>query len=95
MKLVLSSVIALGLATTAFAGNSDRYNDLRLNTAVGHVTSHDTARTTPVQAFRAINAPVRVAPQDNRVRISTRNATARTPYAYQNPHGVGPDNDSR
>jgi len=92
MKLIVTSVVALTLATSAFAnGKSDRYNDQRLDTAVGHVDSFAQSRATAKKVTPT-------APRAATLRISTRNnATAQAPrgYAYANPYGVGPNNDSR
>ena len=82
MKLFLSAFVAAGIATAVSAGNSDRYNDLRFDSAIGHVTqSADASRL-----------------QDGLqpVALSSRNESSeRTPYPYISPYGVGPSNDSR
>lgn len=79
MKLILSTLIAAGLATSAVANQSDRANDLRLDAAAEQVSATEASATTQ---------PVIV--------LSTRNAQKSTkPYAYTNPYGVGPSNDSR
>ena len=79
MKLLITTLVAGTVATAAAADKGDRYNDLRLNTAVGHVT----------YAASASKA--------KRTTISTRNKAdqKKVPYAYTNPYGVGPYNDSR
>lgn len=83
MKLIFSTLLVADLATSAVAGNSDRYNDLRLDTAVGHVTKD-----------KAVAAPKATKPQV--VTLSSSNkAKAGKGYAYSNPYGVGPANDSR
>ncbi|WP_370402082.1 hypothetical protein [Sulfitobacter sp. JB4-11] len=82
MKLLLTTVIAAGLASSAIAGTSGGTQDLRIDATAGYLT--DKALTTP--RTRA----------DVQPRISTRNAAKRKPkYAYSNPLGVGPNNDSR
>ncbi len=88
MKLLITSALAATLATAAFAGNSDRYNDLRLDTAVGHVDSFAQAPKADARPVTQIYAPT----------FSTRNASTEQTtggYAYSNPYGVGPNNDSR
>ena len=79
MKLIFSAAIAALISTTAFAGTSDRYKDLRFDTA--------TKTQAPDRATH-LSAPL------TQTVLSTRD-TKRKPYAYQNPFGVGPNNDSR
>ena len=82
MKLLLISFLAAGIATAASAGNSDRYNDLRFDSAAGHVS--DTSTGTGSQDILLPAA------------ISSRSEQSEgTSYPYINPYGVGPDNDSR
>lgn len=81
MKLVLTTLLAAGLATSAFAGSSGGSYDQGGKAATGGVT-HENAAVTTVE----VKQP----------RISTRNASkGAPPYAYSNPLGVGPYNDSR
>ena len=80
MKLIITAVIAATIAGGALAGTSDRYNDQRLDTAVGHITDEKTA--------------VNVKPQT--VVLSSNNGNGGgASYPYINPYGVGPSNDSR
>ena len=82
MKFVLTVFVAASITTAVSAGNSDRYNDLRFDTAVDHVTqaSDRPASQTGLQP----------------VALSSRSQSSeRTPYPYINPYGVGPNNDSR
>lgn len=83
MKLILVTFITATLATSAFAGNSDRYNDQRFNSAVGHQT--DKAKTS--QSVRTAATVV----------FASRNAKSKSDGRYldANPLGVGPYNDSR
>lgn len=83
MKLILTTVIAATLATGAFAGNSDRYNDLRLDTSIGHVSVETNAIVLKPQS-----RPVGIT-------LSSSNKSKGKTYAYINPYGVGPNNDSR
>ena len=48
MKLLIATSIAAALATAALADKSDRYNDLRLDTAKGHISATDDAGAKPV-----------------------------------------------
>ena len=88
MKLLITSALAATVASTAIAGNSDRYNDIRFDSAVGHISSFDT--------FKNVKSDPAPLPQ---VRFSTRSGTNQQSsagsYAYTNPYGVGPNNDSR
>jgi len=77
MKLFLATIATSLISTVAIADNSDRYNDLRLDTSKSKITQANDAREKQGIAF------------------STRNVYAKTPYAYLNPYGVGPNNDSR
>lgn len=80
MKLIITSAAAVLIATSAFADNSDRYNDQRLDTSVS-----------TQQASAANDQPI--APIAS---LSTRNEVKTpTSYPYSNPYGVGPNNDSR
>lgn len=83
MKLIISAFLISGLATSVIAGNSDRYNDQRHDTAVGHVVKPKPAKVKVRQPPRA------VAPSTQ----NTKNPGAG--YAYSTPYGVGPNNDSR
>lgn len=84
MKLLLPTLLAAGLATTAFAGNSDRYNDLRFDTGAKQTETKQESKVTATE-----KASVTVV-------LSTRNkGQSTTPYPYINPYGVGPYNDSR
>lgn len=49
MKLIISTIAAALIATTAFAGQSDRYNDQRLDTSV---QSQDVNGVTPTVSTR-------------------------------------------
>ena len=82
MKLFLTTFAAACIAAAASAGNSDRYNDLRFDSAIGHVT----------KAADSGQSQDRQMP----VALSSRSSEAEgTPYPYINPYGVGPNNDSR
>lgn len=88
MKLLITSALAAALATGALAGNSDRYNDVRLDTAFSNLNDFTETPKATKRPVKQINAPT----------FSTRNARrdrASGSYAYTNPHGVGPNNDSR
>ncbi|MEM6303327.1 MAG: hypothetical protein AAF744_01315 [Pseudomonadota bacterium] len=98
MKLLITTALAAAIATTAAAGNSDRYNDQRFDSAVGHISSFDNSPR--VATFdRTVRGTTFAQPQrQQRVILSTRNqpkGTQARPYAYANPYGVGPNNDSR
>jgi hypothetical protein len=47
MKRFVTAALAMTLASGAFAGNSDRYNDLRFDSAKGHVNTGIATQTTP------------------------------------------------
>jgi hypothetical protein len=79
MKLILTASLAALIATGAVAGNSDRYNDQRLDTS-----NAAQATTTDSQAAAA------VATLSTRSAAETS-----TSYPYINPYGIGPNNDSR
>ena len=82
MKLILTTIAAATVATSALAGASDRYTDLRFDSAIGHVTDDSVA--------------VDATPKTAMVSLSSRNASkSGKGYAYTNPYGVGPYNDSR
>lgn len=49
MKLIITTAFATMLASTAFAGNSDRYNDLRLDTSSA-VQATTTVEPAPIVA---------------------------------------------
>lgn len=84
MKTISLTLAAGLIATSAMAGNSDRYNDLRFDTRIGLFSESQDQETA--------GAHTSVSP----VTISTRNAqTDRPSYPYINPLGVGPHNDSR
>lgn len=86
MKTLTFALTAGLIATSALAGNSDRYNDLRLDTRVGHVA--DSQDTVALQKTTS--------PSVQSITFSTRNAEANQPsYPYTNPFGVGPYNDGR
>ncbi|MEO0939249.1 MAG: hypothetical protein AAFY38_13935 [Pseudomonadota bacterium] len=78
--LILAAAATFG--TAAAAGQSDRYTDLRLDTAIGHIDfTEDRVGTVQTRSFAATTA--------------TRSQERMGPYAYTNPYGVGPNNDSR
>jgi len=52
MKLIITTVAAALISTTAFAGNSDRYNDQRLDTSAATQTTTDT----PVLTLSSLSA---------------------------------------
>lgn len=83
MKKILLTLVAASLTTSAFAGTSDRYNDQRFNSAVGHVADMaakaDMDRTGPTVVF---------ASRSDKTKGGVR-------YPDTNPLGVGPYNDSR
>mgnify|MGYP000274185892 CR=1 FL=1 len=79
MKRLLTAAFAVTLASSAFAGNSDRYNDNRFDSAVGHLG----------QTTKAVPAK----PAGNATRSSQSQKKPR--YADASPFGVGPHNDSR
>ncbi|MBD3663934.1 hypothetical protein [Sulfitobacter aestuariivivens] len=91
MKLTLSTALALVVATAASAGNSDRYNDLRFDTAIGHigVTGFATDFAADTAAAPAPISSVRFSSQSRKSNSSGKG------YAYDSPYGVGPNNDSR
>ncbi len=81
MKLALTTLLAAGLATSAFAASTAGSSDPGSNTSPLSVTQNSTNI-----AKGEVKQP----------RISTRNASKKAPpYAYSNPLGVGPNNDSR
>lgn len=85
MKALTFALTAGLIATSALAGNSERYNDLRLDTRVGHVADSQTVASQKTTS-----------PSVQSITFSTRNAEANQPsYPYTNPFGVGPYNDSR
>ncbi|MEL7100036.1 MAG: hypothetical protein AAGM84_14515 [Pseudomonadota bacterium] len=79
--LILAAALSLGTAATA--DQSDRYNDLRFNTAVGHIDYTSDA----VGTQRAEQTTVATS--------GTRQSAPQGSYAYANRFGVGPNNDSR
>lgn len=88
MKLILMTALTTTIASAAFAGNSDRYNDQRFDSAVGHVSSFDRPHA---EAAVTTTRPLTVT-------FATNNGSGKQDsgsYAYANPYGVGPDNDSR
>jgi len=48
MRLLIAASITAALATAALADKSDRYNDLRFDTAKGHVEASEDAGAKPV-----------------------------------------------
>ncbi|WP_390915208.1 hypothetical protein [Pseudosulfitobacter sp. SM2401] len=80
MKLFITSAVAALIATSAFAGNSDRYDDLRFDTA----QSAQQVEPATEQAVAVLTS----------LSSRSKNSTSGT-YAYTNPYGIGPNNDSR
>jgi len=75
----MMTAITVTLGTGAFAGNSDRHNDLRFDSAVGHVG----------QTLKVVTAEPRT-----KATLSSK-GKMKPRYADANPYGVGPHNDSR
>ncbi|MFD2740312.1 hypothetical protein ACFSUD_12065 [Sulfitobacter aestuarii] len=91
MKLLITSLVLALLASTASAGNSDRYNDMRLDTS-RPAQNAETAR--PETTGPAVTR--RASPDRRLPRNAVRSPDNPTPfYAYDSPFGVGPNNDSR
>ena len=87
MKRILPTLAALVLATASQADLSDRERDLRLDTAKPVQSETGAAATTKAEHPRVTRL--------GRAAYSTRSATPGQGYAYANPYGVGPNNDSR
>lgn len=89
MTVVLLSVLATGMS----AGQSDRYHDMRLDTSKPTLRP-DIPRTATPRPEAARTPPPAPQPATRARTYAPRPATA-PGYAYANPYGVGPDNDSR
>jgi len=86
MKLILTASLLVGLATAALADTSDRENDLRFDSSVGHVGSVEENAT-----IVAMNKSI-----ENPITLSSRNKDEeKVSYPYISPYGIGPYNDSR
>jgi len=86
-RTLIATTLIATLGTAAAASGSDRYTDLRLNTAVSEATIAETAASTE-----------HAQPTVRSITVSTRSANRNaggSPYHYANPLGVGPYNDSR
>tara|TARA_R110002049_G_scaffold29972_5_gene102158 strand:- start:30733 stop:31029 length:297 start_codon:yes stop_codon:yes gene_type:complete len=98
MKLLITTAAAALISTAAFADNSDRYNDLRLDTSVNAQTEYaEGTRTVDADAStRANDLRLDTSDADNKpdVSFSTRSdlRSAGEGYIYG---GFGPGNDSR
>ena len=88
MKLVIASALIATLSTAAFAGTSDRYNDVRLDTA--KTTTHSVEST----AKPAANV-TRTAPKKATVVFSSRSNKTKTKGEGFIFGGFGKGNDSR
>ena len=97
MKLIIATAAAAVLGTAAFADESTRYNDLRLDTSDSGVqVESDTRETVVGEDISSRAADLRLNTQDGDIEatVSSRNK-ARTPgqgYIYG---GYGEGNDSR
>jgi len=98
MKLMIATTAAALFSTAAFAENSDRYNDMRLDTSknADRVFSDQTNPTDLDRAQRGADQRMSTANDTKKpdVSLSTRN-DLRSPgegYIYG---GYGPGNDSR
>ena len=87
--LIVAAAAALGSA--AHADQSDRYNDLRFNTAVGHIDcTRSSGAMTQSERFVTQRA------ETSALSSSSARQNQRAGfYAYSNRFGVGPYNDSR
>ena len=88
MKLVIASALIATLSTAAFAGTSDRYNDVRLDTA--KVTTHAIKSTA-----KPVAKATRAAPQKRFVVFSSRGNKNKTKGEGFIFGGFGKGNDSR
>jgi hypothetical protein len=85
MKSLMTAAILAIAATGLSAGQSDRYHDMRLD------TSKPKVRTDAPKPVRKVQPAVTRSTVDQ-----DRPKPAEKPgYAYANPYGVGPNNDSR
>ncbi len=86
MKRIALTLVAIIASSAAYADKSDRYNDLRLDTSiVKQIDYTDRANTASKQAVKPTP-----------FTLSSRNDMKKDgSYAYSNPYGVGPNNDSR
>lgn len=87
MKLLFVSAVAAALSSAAFAGTSDRYNDLRLDTS-------STASQSVSAPAKSPNAKVLTAPEASDVVFSSR-SKSRTKGEGFIYGGFGKGNDSR
>lgn len=86
MKRIALTLAAIVASTAAYADKSDRYNDLRLDTSIVKQIDY-TDRGNIASTRIAKPAPF---------TLSSRNGMKKDGgYAYSNPYGVGPNNDSR
>ena len=98
MKLVITTAVAALISTAAFADQSDRYNDLRLDTSKNaEVVFSDDVTGTDLEGAQRGRDQVASTNDGNieaDVTFSTRNAarSAGEGYLYG---GFGPGNDSR
>ena len=99
MKLITATIAAAVLGTSAFADQSDRYNDLRLDTSEYAPAYADAAqaKADPGKSTRYndLRLDTTLGDSNPAASMSTRSATATLGYAYESPYGVGPANDSR
>ncbi len=98
MKLLITTAAAALISTTAFADNSDRYNDLRLDTSeTAQRVFSDETRTTDLDAAQRGKSQERSTAdteKENATTFSTRSTISSIGEGY--PYGgSGAGNDSR
>jgi len=97
MKLFTVTIAAAMISGAAFAEQSDRYNDLRLDTSETSTTSYAEGKQNvadPSKSQRYNDQRLRTNDREfnSDVTFSSRNQTAGEGYIYG---GFGPGNDSR
>ena len=95
MNRIIALTAATLIGTTAMAGTSTRYDDLRLDTANEAQSAFYISDQSSGLDRAQRGQDQRFAPMGDRMALSTRATEARTPgegYVYG---GFGPGNDSR
>ena len=83
MKPILLALALVAIGTASFADAPGRTNDMRFDSAVGHVGDQGKSKAA-------------VPPAPTAALLTTRGTKpVRNPYAYGSRFGVGPNNDSR